>query len=73
MLAVPFQEVDAVLEPLMELLEDKLQQYASECEKTVLKYLLKVTLLSRSFYVLLQVGICRVCYDKSRLCTCVAV
>uniref|UniRef100_A0A915BSQ5 Phorbol ester/diacylglycerol-binding protein unc-13 n=1 Tax=Parascaris univalens TaxID=6257 RepID=A0A915BSQ5_PARUN len=34
-------EVDAVLEPLMELLEDKLQQYASECEKTVLKYLLK--------------------------------
>ncbi|VDK18453.1 unnamed protein product [Anisakis simplex] len=34
-------EVDAVLEPLMELLEDKLQQYASQCEKTVLKYLLK--------------------------------
>ncbi|VDN45401.1 unnamed protein product [Gongylonema pulchrum] len=34
-------EVDAVLEPLMELLEDKLQGYASQCEKTVLKYLLK--------------------------------
>ncbi|CAG9530531.1 unnamed protein product [Cercopithifilaria johnstoni] len=34
-------EVDSVLEPLMELLEDKLQDYASQCEKTVLKYLLK--------------------------------
>ncbi|KAI6208157.1 Phorbol ester/diacylglycerol-binding protein unc-13 [Aphelenchoides besseyi] len=35
------QEVDLVLEPLMDLLEGSLQRYAKQCEKTVLKYILK--------------------------------
>jgi hypothetical protein len=35
-------EVDLVLEPLMNLLEHSLQRYAQQCEKTVLKYILKV-------------------------------
>jgi hypothetical protein len=35
-------EVDLVLEPLMNLLEGSLQRYAQQCEKTVLKYILKV-------------------------------
>ncbi|KAI1721639.1 munc13 (mammalian uncoordinated) homology domain-containing protein [Ditylenchus destructor] len=34
-------EVDIVLEPLMDLLEGSLQRYAQQCEKTVLKYILK--------------------------------
>ena len=34
-------DVDAVLEPLMDLLEGSLQRYAQQCEKTVLKYILK--------------------------------
>lgn len=34
--------MDIVLEPLMELLEVSLQRYAQQCEKTVLKYILKV-------------------------------
>ncbi|KAK6017856.1 hypothetical protein OSTOST_16614 [Ostertagia ostertagi] len=34
-------EVDAVLEPLMDLLEGSLQRYFQQCEKTVLKYILK--------------------------------
>ncbi|KAL3075143.1 hypothetical protein niasHS_013366 [Heterodera schachtii] len=35
------QEVDLVLEPLMDLLEGSLRRYAKQCEKTVLKYILK--------------------------------
>ncbi|PIC51205.1 hypothetical protein B9Z55_001809 [Caenorhabditis nigoni] len=34
-------EADAVLEPLMDLLEGSLRRYADQCEKTVLKYILK--------------------------------
>ncbi|EGT42193.1 hypothetical protein CAEBREN_17280, partial [Caenorhabditis brenneri] len=34
-------EADAVLEPLMDLLEGSLRRYADSCEKTVLKYILK--------------------------------
>ncbi|KAL3076739.1 hypothetical protein niasHT_035980 [Heterodera trifolii] len=35
------QEIDLVLEPLMDLLEGSLRRYAKQCEKTVLKYILK--------------------------------
>lgn len=35
-------EADMILEPLMDLLDGSLTQYATQCEKTVLKYLLKV-------------------------------
>lgn len=35
-------EADMVLEPLMEFMEHSLSRYASQCEKTVLKKLLKV-------------------------------
>ncbi|KAL3104719.1 hypothetical protein niasHT_022963 [Heterodera trifolii] len=35
------REVDLVLEPLMDLLEGSLRRYAKQCEKTVLKYILK--------------------------------
>uniref|UniRef100_A0A1I7SC34 Phorbol-ester/DAG-type domain-containing protein n=1 Tax=Bursaphelenchus xylophilus TaxID=6326 RepID=A0A1I7SC34_BURXY len=34
-------DVDMVLVPLMDLLEGSLQRYAQQCEKTVLKYILK--------------------------------
>ncbi|GMT01747.1 hypothetical protein PENTCL1PPCAC_23921 [Pristionchus entomophagus] len=34
-------EVDIVLEPLMDVLEATLQRFSQQCEKTVLKYLLK--------------------------------
>ncbi|PAV85351.1 hypothetical protein WR25_22850 [Diploscapter pachys] len=50
-------EVDAVLEPLMELLEGSLQRYAQQCEKTVLKYILKelwrITIISMEKLVVL--------------------
>jgi len=49
--------VDAVLEPLMDLLEGSLQRYAQQCEKTVLKYILKelwkVTIISMEKMVVL--------------------
>ncbi len=35
-------EADMILEPLMDLLDGSLTQYAQQCEKTVLKKLLKV-------------------------------
>ena len=42
-------EVDMVLEPLMNLLERSLQRYAQQCEKTVLKYILKVLKKEKMF------------------------
>lgn len=46
-----------VLEPLMDLLEDSLQRYAQQCEKTVLKYILKelwrITIISLEKQVVL--------------------
>jgi protein unc-13 len=50
-------EVDIVLEPLMDLLEGSLQRYAQQCEKTVLKYILKelwkITIVSMEKVVVL--------------------
>ncbi|KAK6027739.1 hypothetical protein OSTOST_06227, partial [Ostertagia ostertagi] len=50
-------EVDAVLEPLMDLLEGSLQRYFQQCEKTVLKYILKelwrITIVSMEKLVVL--------------------
>uniref|UniRef100_A0A914L4J6 Phorbol ester/diacylglycerol-binding protein unc-13 n=1 Tax=Meloidogyne incognita TaxID=6306 RepID=A0A914L4J6_MELIC len=50
-------EVDMVLEPLMNLLERSLQRYAQQCEKTVLKYILKelwkITIISMEKQVVL--------------------
>ncbi|EYB94150.1 hypothetical protein Y032_0175g518 [Ancylostoma ceylanicum] len=50
-------EVDAVLEPLMDLLEGSLQRYFQQCEKTVLKYILKelwrITIVSMEKMVVL--------------------
>ncbi|XGW20031.1 hypothetical protein V3C99_003670 [Haemonchus contortus] len=50
-------EVDVVLEPLMDLLEGSLQRYFQQCEKTVLKYILKelwrITIVSMEKLVVL--------------------
>uniref|UniRef100_A0A7E4UU22 C2 domain-containing protein n=1 Tax=Panagrellus redivivus TaxID=6233 RepID=A0A7E4UU22_PANRE len=50
-------EVDIVLEPLVELLEGSLQRYAQQCEKTVLKYILKelwkITIINMEKFVVL--------------------
>lgn len=49
--------MDIVLEPLMDLLEASLQRYAQQCEKTVLKYILKelwkITIVSMEKLVVL--------------------
>ncbi|KAK0427328.1 hypothetical protein QR680_010173 [Steinernema hermaphroditum] len=51
------QEVEMVLDPLMDLLEGSLQRYSQQCEKTVLKYLLKelwrITIVSTEKLVVL--------------------
>uniref|UniRef100_A0A914W814 Uncharacterized protein n=1 Tax=Plectus sambesii TaxID=2011161 RepID=A0A914W814_9BILA len=50
-------EADMILEPLMDLLDGSLTQYATQCEKTVLKYLLKdlwrITMVSMEKLVVL--------------------